>query len=218
MDPIEVIRTTRAIRRFTDEPVTVAEIQRCIDAAIQAPSGGNIQPWAFVVVTEPAVKEAVGEIYRKAYHRYEAALLASLGAFRTPEDEATFFRGIEASRHLADNMSVAPALIAVCMPDIDLTLRDDDGPLDIGTLHASVFPAVQNLMVAARSLGIGSTMTTAFRIYQDEVRAALEIPDGMQVVALIALGRPRGKFGVAARKPARIVTHWNRFGNREAPA
>ena len=72
-------------------------------------------------------------------------------------------------------------------------------------------------MVAARSLGIGSTMTTAFRIYQDETRDALEVPAGMQIVALIALGRPKGKFGVARRKPARAVTHWNRFGNREVP-
>ncbi|MEX2393652.1 MAG: nitroreductase family protein [Actinomycetota bacterium] len=181
------------------------------------PSGGNIQPWAFVVATDAAVKALVGDIYRRAYHRYEKALLTTLGDFRTPEDEASFHRGIEASRHLADNMSTAPAIVAVCMPDIDLTLRDEDGPLDIGTLHASVFPAIQNLMVAARVLGIGSTMTTAFRIYQDDVRGALEIPEGMQIVALLALGRPRGKFGVARRKPGRAVTHWNRFGNREAP-
>lgn len=217
MDVIEAIRTTRAIRRFSGEPVTNDEIARCIEAAIQAPSGGNIQPWAFVVATDPEVKARVAEIYNRAYTRYEKALLSSLPPFRSPEDEESFHRGVRASRYLADNMSNTPALVAVCMADIDLTLTDEEGPLDIGTVHASVYPAVQNLMVAARSLGIGSTMTTAFRIYHSEFRESLEIPDRFQVVALVALGRPKGKFGVARRKPVAAVTHWNRFGNKERP-
>lgn len=215
MDPIEAIRTTRAIRRFTDDPVTDDEIRTCIDAAIQAPSGGNIQPWAFVVITDPQVRAKVGEIYKRAYERYEKALLAMLPPFRSPEDEASFHRTRRSSRHLADNMDRAPALVAVCMADIDLTLHDDEGSLDIGTPYASTYPAVQNLMVAARSLGIGTTMTTAFRIYHDEMREALGVPDRFQIVALVAMGRPKGKFGVARRKPAKAVTHWNAYGNRD---
>lgn len=214
MDALEAIRTTRAMRRFTDEPITTDEIRRCIEAAIQAPSGGNIQPWAFVVLTDPGARATAGAIYKKAYDRYEKALLAVTPAFRSAEDEQSFHRTRAASRHLADTMGQAPALVAVCMADIDLTLYDDEGPLDIGTPYASTYPAVQNLMVAARALGIGTTMTTAFRIYHDEFRDALGIPDRYQVVALVAMGRPKGKFGVARRKPADVITHWNRFGNR----
>jgi nitroreductase len=215
MDPIEAIRTTRAIRRFTDEPVTDGELKTCIEAAIQAPSGGNIQPWAFVAITDPLTRAKVGEIYKRAYDRYEKALLAMLPPFRSTEDEESFHRTRRSSRHLADNMDRAPALVAVCMADIDLTLHDEGGPLDIGTPYASTYPAVQNLMVAARSLGIGTTMTTAFRIYHDEMREALSVPDRFQIIALVAMGRPKGKFGVARRKPANAVTHWNAYGNRD---
>jgi len=215
VDGIELIRTTRAIRRFTDEPVTTDEITTCIEAAIQAPSGGNIQPWAYVAVTDPEMRVKVGDIYKKAYDRYEKALLQFPMSFRSPEDEASWLRTIAASRHLADHAHEVPAFVAVCGADIDLTLHDDEGPLDIGTVQASVYPSVQNLMVAARSLGIGSTMTTAFRIYHDEMREALGVPETMQIFALVAMGRPKGRFGVARRKPARAVLHWNRFGNRD---
>jgi nitroreductase len=214
VDPIEAIRTTRAIRRFTDEPVTHEEITACVEAAIQAPSGGNIQPWAYVAITDPEQRATVGAIYRKAYDRYEKALLQLPMSFRSPEDEASWRRTVAASRHLADHAHEVPAFVAVCGADIDLTLHDDEGPLDIGTVQASVYPSVQNLMVAARALGIGSTMTTAFRIYHDEMREALGVPDTMQIFALVAMGRPKGRFGVARRKPARAVLHWNRFGNR----
>lgn len=214
MDVFEAIATTRAIRRFTDEPVADAQIERCIAAAVQGPSGGNIQPWQFVVVTDPEVKATVAGVYRRAYDRYEPALMASLPPFRSPEDEASFMRSARASRYLADHLSDAAALIAVCMPDISMTLHDGDGPLDVGTPYASVYPAVQNLMLAARALGIGTTLTTVFRVYHDEVREVLGVPERYQVVALVPMGRPRGRFGVARRRPAASVTHWNRFGNR----
>lgn len=215
MDPIEVIRTTRAIRRFTDEPVTREDIVACVEAAIQAPSGGNIQPWAYVAATDAEVRAMVGAIYKRAFDRYERALLDLPMSFRSPEDEASWRRTIAASRHLADHAHEVPAWVAVCGADVDLTLHDDEGPLDIGTVQASVYPSVQNLMVAARSLGIGTTMTTAFRIYHDEMRDVLGVPDVMQIFALVAMGRPKGRFGVARRKPVRAVLHWNRFGNRD---
>lgn len=214
LDPIDAIRTTRAIRRFTGDPVGDDEVMLCLRAAIQAPSGGNVQPWQFVVVRDADRRRVVADIYLRAYDRYERALMQALPAFRSPEDEASFARTTRASRHLAETLADVPVLVVVLMPDIDLTLHDDDGPLDIGTLHASVYPAVQNLMVAARSIGIGTTLTTVFRIYHDEVRTALGVPDRFQVAALVPMGRPAGRFGVARRRPAERVTHWDTFGNR----
>ena len=214
MDAIEAIRTTRAMRRYTDEAVSDEEIWTCLRAAMQGPSGGNLQPWRFLVVRDPDTKQRIGELYRLAYDRYEKALLASLPPF--PDDAARtgFERTRRASRHLAEHLGEAQALVLVLAARIDLTLRDAEGPLDIGTIWASVYPAVQNLMVAARSLGIGSALTTVFRIRQDEVREACGIPDRWEIAALVPLGRPRGSFGVAPRRPVETVTYWNRYGER----
>jgi nitroreductase len=102
------------------------------------------------------------------------------------------------------------------MPNISMTLRDEQGELDVGTPFASVYPAVQNFMLAARGLGIGTTLTTVYRVYQDEVRAACAIPERYEIVALIPMGRPRVPFRIGRRKPIEKTTHWERFGNRRA--
>lgn len=214
MDLYEGIRTTRAIRRFTDEPVTEDEIQHCLRAAIQAPNGGNIQPWQFLVITDAGVRTKLGDIYRRAYDRYEPAVAAATPPPRSDAEAATRVRTRNASRYLADHIGSAPALVAFLMPNISMTLHDTDGELDIGTPFASVYPAVQNFILAARGLGIGSTLTTVYRIYQDEVRALCAIPERYEIVALVPMGRPRGSFGVAPRRPVETVTHWNTFGSR----
>jgi nitroreductase len=214
MDMYEGILSTRAMRRFTDEPVSDDEVMACIRAAVQGPSGGNIQPWQFVVVTDADTRAALGNIYRRSYDRYEAALLPLVPPFRREEDQASWDRTIAASRHLAEHLTDAPVLVLALMPAISMTLADDEGELDVGTPYASVYPAVQNLILAARCLGIGSALTTVYRIRQDEVRELLAIPEGYEVVALLPLGRPAGRFGVARRRPPEAVTHWNRFGNK----
>jgi nitroreductase len=216
LDVLEAIRTTRAVRRFRDEPIADDEIAACIRAAVQGPSGGNIQPWQFLVVTDPEVKRAVGDVYRRAYERYEPALLRVRPPAPSAEEEAAFQRMLRASRHLAEHVGTAPALVLVLMPAISMTLADDQGPLDVGTPYASVYPAVQNLMLAARGLGIGTTLTTVYRVYQDDVRAACAIPARYEIVALVPMGRPRGAFAPGHRRAAERVTHWNRFGTKRA--
>jgi len=214
MDLFEALNTTRAVRRFTDEPVTDDEILTCIRAAAQGPSGGNIQPWQFVVVTEPEPRRRIGAVYRRAYERYEPALLKAKPPFRSEEEKAGFERMLAASRHLAEHLGEAPALVLVLMPNISMTLQDEQGPLDVGTPYASVYPAVQNFMLAARGLGIGTTLTTVYRIYQPEVREICGVPDKYEIVALIPMGRPARPFRIGRRRPVEQVTHWQRFGNR----
>ena len=216
MDLFEALTTTRAVRRFTAEPVTEDEILQCIRVATQAPSGGNIQPWQFLVVTDPETKRAIGDVYRRAYARYEPALLAVRPPARSAEDEEAFSRMLRSSRHLAEHMGEAPVMVLFLMPNISMALRDADGELDVGTPFASVYPAVQSFMLAARGLGIGTTLTTVYRIYQDEVRALCGIPERYEIVALVPMGRPRGRFVVGRRRPAEQVTHWNRFGIKRA--
>jgi nitroreductase len=219
MDALEALLTTRSMRRFTKEPVSDEEVWTCLRAACQAPSGGNVQPWQFLVLRDAEAKRRIAEIYRRAYDRYEASLLAHLPPFRAAEERERFFRTMRAARHLAEHLAEVPVLVLVLAHRVDLGLEDEQGRLDIGPIWASVYPAVQNLMVAARALGIGSTLTTVIRVYQDEAREACGIPDRFEIAALVPLGRPRGRFAVAPRKPAEAVTHWDRFGERrEGPA
>jgi nitroreductase len=212
VDAIEAIMTTRAMRRFSDEPVDAADIERCLRAAQQAPSGGNVQPQQYVVVDDPERRAVVGDWYRRAFDRYEATLPEPT-EFRDEEARASWARTRAASRHLADHMSDAPVIVLFLQARIPWAPADADGPLDIGRLDASVYPAVQNFCVAARALGLGTTLTTVIRVYGDEVLDALGVPAGrFEIAALVPVGHPTGAFGVAPRKPAPAVTHWNVWG------
>jgi nitroreductase len=216
---LDGIMTTRAMRRLTTEPIPDEVLWKILQAANQAPSGGNIQPWQFLVITDPVVKEPLGELYGRCYERYERAMLPTRTGPSTPESDAAWQRTINASRHMSEHFHEAPAIVIVLGADIDLTITDEIGPLDIGSILGSVFPAVQNLMLAARSFGIGSALTTVLRIEHDETRTLLGIPSRWNVIGAIPMGYPTGKFGIAPRKPVAKVTHWNRFGERrEFPA
>ena len=218
LTPIDALMTTRAIRRFTTDPVTDEDIETCLRAAQQAPSGGNVQPQQYVVVTDPEKKSRVGELYRSTFDRYEKSLPDP--AFRDEAQAESWRRTRAASRHLADHIEEAPAIVFFLQPIIPWTPADDDGPMDIGRLDASVYPAVQNFCVAARALGIGTALTTVIRIEAAKVLDLLGVPtrdDGsprFEIAACIPMGRPAGRFGVAPRKPASAVTHWNEFGAR----
>jgi nitroreductase len=219
MRPIDAIMTTRAIRRYSDEPVTDEEIAVCLRAAQQAPSGGNVQPQQYVVVTEAEPKAQIARAYRASFDRYERSL-PDPSAFRDEAAAESWRKTRAASRHLADHIQDAPAIIFFLQPIIPWTPADDEGEMDIGRLDASVYPAVQNFCVAARSLGIGTALTTVIRIHSADVLAALDVPsndDGsarFEIAACLPMGRPLGNFGVAPRKPAAAVTHWNTYGNR----
>ncbi len=216
MELLDGIMTTRAIRRYTDEPVTDDEIWTCLRAAVQAPSGGNIQPYRFVVVRDAGIKAQLAEVYLRAWRRYSTAVAAATGD-RFPSDaaRAAWQRNVDASDHLAEHLADAQALVLFLMPDIEMTVADDEGVMDVGPTYASVYPAVQNFVLAARAQGIGTVLTTVYRIHEQEVRDILGVPDRYQVVALLPLGRPRGSFGVAPRpRTAEQLTSWDRWGDK----
>ena len=214
MDPIDAIMTTRAMRRYTDEPVADADIETCLRAAQQGPSGGNIQPQQYVVVQDPSLRAAVGELYRRAFDRYERSL-PEPSAFPDEAQAAAWRRTRDASRHLADHLGEVPVIVVFLQPLIPWEPSDAEGPMDIGRLDASVYPAIQNFCVAARALGLGTALTTVIRIHSDELLELLGVPAGrFEIAALTPLGHPSGRFGVAPRKPAAAVTHWNRWGTK----
>lgn len=211
---IESIMTTRAIRHFSAEPVTDEELRTCLAAAQQGPSGGNVQPQQYVVVTDPERKAAIAGWYRAAFDRYDR-WLPEPREFRDETQARSWARTRDASRYLADNLAEAPALVIFLQPVLPWTPSDADGEMDIGRLDASVYPAVQNFCVAARSLGLGTALTTVIRIHTADVLAELGVPTGrFEIAALVPVGRPVGRFGVAMRKPADAVTHWDAWGDR----
>jgi nitroreductase len=219
LETLNVLMTTRAMRRYTDNPVSDQDIETCLLAAQQAPSGGNVQPQQYVVVTEFETKQALGAIYKRAYDRYEKALPPP-SSFPTNEAAAAWKRTSDASRHLADNIGELPVIVVFLQPIVPWGALDDEGPMDIGRLDASVYPAVQNFCIAARALNLGTALTTVIRIYSADALAVLGVPsraDGsprFEIAALVPVGYPVGKFGVAPRKPAAAVTHWNIWGTK----
>jgi nitroreductase len=210
----DALMTTRAMRRFSAQPVDDETVRALLAAAVQAPSGGNIQPYQFVVVTDHAKKERIGELYLQAHLRYWPVVDKLTPPFKTEEAAARHQRNLKAADYLAHNIGSAPVLIFVLVPKMSMAVEDEQGVMEVGPVYASVYPAVQNLMLACRAFGLGTCITTLHRVYEDEVRQLLEIPDRFEVVSLLPIGHPTGKWGVAARRPAASLTSWNTFGAR----
>ena len=173
---IEALMTTRAVRRFSDRPVPDEHVETCLRAAQQAPSGGNVQPQQYVVLTDADVKARVADLYRRAFDRYERSLPVPT-EFRDDAHAASWRRTRDASRHLADHLAEVPVIVVFLQPLIPWTPSDETGTMDIGRLDASVYPAVQNFCVAARSLGLGTTLTTVVRIHTAEAGFRNAIPN-----------------------------------------
>ena len=199
----EAMYSQRQITRYRSDPVPKDAIDKIIDAAIRAPSGGNTQPWEFVVITDPDLVARVGGIYRDAW-------LA--GRPEASPDEPPVYK---AARYLANHMPEVPALILACVDHTRGSAPYTPGqPIEPGRYASSIWLAVQNLFLAARALGLGTRLTTVHLRGEDRIKQLLGIPVHVETVALIPLGYPRGKFGSTDRRPATEVTSYNRYGNR----
>jgi nitroreductase len=192
----EAIFSLRAIRRLKPDPIPDADIRDILEAAIRAPNGGNAQQWHFLVVKEAGLRAQLGTLYHEAWwaKRRDAGI-------QGPEDLP---RNYHAAMRMADEIGQVPVMILVCA-----TVKGV-GPM------ASVIPAVQNLLLAARALGIGGTITTLHPQVEERVHALFGIPDTAQVVYCIPLGYPRGRFGPNRRKPLTEVCSYDHWGT-EAP-
>jgi nitroreductase len=195
----EALHTQRAVRRFKADPVPDELVRRVLDAAIRAPSGGNSQPWAFLVLTDAEVKRQVGAYYKRAWDE------AGVGRMADDPDPSRA-RVYRTATYLSERMGEAPVLVVVCIRE-----RDTRGPLAGG---ASIYPAVQNLMLAARGLGLGTVLTTIHKRYEPEIAALLGLPEDVQTVALIPVGYPAegAGFGPTTRKPLAEVAFRDRWG------
>jgi nitroreductase len=201
-DLFEIMRTTRSMRRLKPDPVPSALLSKILESGTFAASGGNMQSWRFLVIRDPAIREIAGNWYRKAWHEVVAPRYRSSEPAPgvTPEG---FARMLSAAEHLADHIHEAPAWIVPCLA----------GPRQPGS-GASIFPAVQNMLLAARALGLGATLTTLYLLHEKEAEAAMEIPDSHHSYAILPVGYPLGRFGPVRRAPLADVVYDDKWGQR----
>jgi nitroreductase len=200
---LDALHSTPARRYLSADPIPDDVIWAILDAAVRGPSGGNRQAWGWVVVTDPVIKRQVGEWYQEgwaaAYGQRRERILAA-----PPAPGGLSRRSFLAAEHLAHHIAEAPVWI---IP----VLRNAAG---VGNprLGASIYGAVQQLMLAARAFGVGTTLTTLYSGHEDDLRELLGLPDDALTMGLIPLGYPaRGRWAQPKRLPVQEVVHWNRW-------
>lgn len=201
----DAIFTLRAMRKLKPDPIPVDDLRYIVEAATMACSPGNSQPWTFIVITDSSQKARIASIYREIGN---AAIRD--GALKSGKLDADMEQVYRDALILVDNLQQAPALILCCLQG-----EPQPGGIHQSTYYGSIYPAIQNLMLAARAKGIGSTMTTMHKAREQEIKQVLAIPEDVTTIALIPLGYPLGKWGRPNRRAQREVTYWDVWGGRE---
>jgi len=194
---LEAIRTTRAIRRLKPDPVPRELIRKVCEAGTFAPSGGNRQPWFFIAVTEPARRVWLAERYRRVFGVY---IQPAVEAAKDPSYPETKRRNMRAAIHLADHLHEAPVHLFVAgwtrrgMPQLQ-----------------ALFPAIQNVLLACRAVGLGASVTTAHTAFGREVDDWLGLPPDCPTCAMLPIGWPVGKYGRPVRRSVDTCLFFERY-------
>ncbi|MGY0489285.1 nitroreductase family protein [Streptomyces sp. WG-D5] len=224
----DTMATMRAMRRLRPDPVPDELLERLIQAAVWGPSGGNMQRYEYVVVTDRGVMAELEPLWRRCVDAY----LATTGKY-APEgmDDAAYGRIVAAIEYQRDHFADTPALVIPCyqfpQPRLDeeglLASAAALGPAATATMASTqerfaalaegscVYPGVQNLLLAARGLGLAANITIWHLMLEDEWKAALGIPDDMRTFAAVPVGWPLGRFGPVRRRPVADVVHRDRW-------
>lgn len=210
-DLYETMSTLRAVRRLRTDPIPDDVLERVLQAACWAPTGGNMQPWKVLVVTDPALKLGLQDIYRPQWQRYMVGFKKRLEGL--PEDFIeSQLRVAKAGDYLADQLHEAPAILVFCANPAAMAITD--AKLDRISMvgGGSVYPAVQNAMLACVAEGLGCTLTTLHCLREAEVKELLEIPDSWATVGLVPIGYPVGRgHGPITRKGPATMAASNTF-------
>jgi len=202
----DAMSTLRAVRRLRPDPIPDDVLERVLQAACWAPTGGNQQPWKVIVVTDPELKAGLQDVYRPEWQRYAKGFLAR---FEDQPDEVAdpWRRVARAGDHLADHLHEAPAILMFCANPATMAITD--AKLDRVSMvgGGSVYPPVQNAMLACVAEGLGCTLTTLHCLREPEVKALLDIPDSWATVALVPIGYPvgRGHGPITRKGPDRMA-------------
>lgn len=199
---LDILHSTPSRRYLSPEPIPDEVLWDILDAAVRGPSGGNRQGWGWVVVTDPEVKRRIAPWYRE---NWERAYGHRRGEFLAGTAEGLSPAGFRGAEHLAHHLEEAPVWV---FP----VLRGAATATDPRT-GASIYGAVQNLCLAARVHGIGTSLTTLYAGHEDELRALLGLPEDALTMALVPMGYPeRGRWARPKRAPVEEVVHWGTWG------
>jgi nitroreductase len=201
----EAIYAMRAMRRLKPDPVPDELVRKIIDAGLRAPTGGDVQNWRFIVVKDPGIKAKLQSVYKRAFdiviQRYRSNPPAP------GKTEAQKQRMLKAVEYLTDHFHEAPVLIVCCL------VNDAAKAMGLAKMSgASIYPSVQNMLLAARGLGLGSVLTTRHLLFESDVKEALALPENAETFAILPIGWPVGKFGPVSREPVEKVTFFNKWG------
>ena len=209
MELQEVVRCSGTTRYFKPDPIDDAELRTLFEAARWAPQGGNRQPVRWVVVRDAQTKRQLRDWYLEPWKAYMAGVEA--GTVRVDGEKAR--RSVADADHMAEHLHEAPVLVVVCAVMADITTPDAklDRPGIVG--GASVYPAVQNLLLTAREMELGAAMTSLLCAYEAQIAELLGLPEGVAVAGVIALGRPeRPLHRKLSRRPVEEVVFAERYG------
>jgi nitroreductase len=199
MNVLDAMETCIAMRYLKPDPVPRETLERLIYAATRASNPGNSQGWAFVVVDDPEIKARLGQAVEAGMAPVFRNKPAGLDGVAT--------RMYEGAEHLAVNFARVPAWILGCARKI----YPPQAPRD-EFMYSTIYPAAQNLVVAARSMDIGTAFTTFQGVIEAQLREELRIPDDVYVCVFIAVGYPERNFAKVRRRPVAEVLHWNGWG------
>jgi nitroreductase len=190
----EAIFSQRAIRRVRPDPIPEEDLQHILEAAIHAPNGGNQQPWRFIVLRDPEVKAKFATLYEEAWwaKRKDEGI-------NGPQDIAPGKGSQQSAMRLSKEIGQAPVIVLLCATRLGAGAA------------ASIVPASQNLLLAARALGIGGTITTLHAVVDQRARELFGLPENGQIVYALPLGYPKGSFGTTGRKPLDEVVSYDRW-------
>jgi len=205
-----LLTTTRSVRKRLDlkRPVERAVIEKCLEIALQAPTGSNAQGWHFVVVTDPAKKKALRDLYKKGFDLY-LANDAFRPSYAAGDPRAAQQPRVESSAtYLAEHLHEVPVLVIPCVEG----RVEQGGVLAQASIYGSILPAAWSFMLALRARGLGSAWTTLHLLYEKDAAKILEIPDHVTQTALLPVAYTTGgEFRAASRLPVGRVTHWERW-------
>jgi nitroreductase len=232
-DLFEAMYTCRAMRRLRPDPIPEEVLVKLVDAAIRAPSSSNAQNWRFVIVREEEQKRRIQELWAHGWAWYRDALGSAPP--RPGEDTAARERSARAGNYMVSHLHEVPALIfigvkkdetvakamasaatvaaAVRHLGVGGTARLLAGASSAGStgIHATAYPAAQNLLLAARALGLGAVLTTPHLFHPGQYERILGLPSDVTLTCCIPVGYPRGRFGPVSRGDARSLISWDRY-------
>ncbi len=202
----EAMSSLRAVRRLRPDPIPDDVLRRVIQAACWGPTGGNNQPWRVIAVKDPGKKRALKELYAPHWNAYEDRMRANLERL-APEPRAKLERMVGAARHLADHFHEAPVLLVFCFNPQLMAITDAklERPSVVG--GGSVYPSVENALLACRAEGLGCTLTTLLCLSEPEVKKLLELPPEWFTCAYVPIGYPasKGHGPISRRPPAKMA-------------